>query len=149
MKRSSLIAISLALPAALVLLASALSTQAAQPTKRKPDPERGKELYERSCWMCHGRTGLGDGPAASALTVPVPPLPGGIDPADVEPHVPLIQNGRGPMPAFNENIDLRDTRRLLGYLTTLDDPPPPEDPDKKTGETVTDRDKDEQDAAPE
>lgn len=34
----------------------------------------GEELYQRYCASCHGRQGLGDGPAAEALRVMVPDL---------------------------------------------------------------------------
>ena len=34
------------------------------------DPVRGKAVYERHCQSCHGLTGRGDGPSATALKVP-------------------------------------------------------------------------------
>lgn len=39
-----------------------------------PDPTRGEAIYTEKCAPCHGITGLGDGPDASALPNPVPPL---------------------------------------------------------------------------
>jgi mono/diheme cytochrome c family protein len=34
----------------------------------------GEEMYKNYCAVCHGTTGKGDGPAASALKVPPPDL---------------------------------------------------------------------------
>ncbi len=28
---------------------------------------RGEEIFSQTCWTCHGKTGIGDGPAAAAL----------------------------------------------------------------------------------
>lgn len=39
-----------------------------------PDPQRGAQIYAEKCVACHGERGMGDGPQASQLTVPVPPL---------------------------------------------------------------------------
>lgn len=39
-----------------------------------PDPQRGAQIYAEKCAACHGERGMGDGPQASQLTVPVPPL---------------------------------------------------------------------------
>lgn len=39
-----------------------------------PDPARGQSIYAEKCAPCHGVTGLGDGPDASELPNPVPPL---------------------------------------------------------------------------
>jgi len=35
------------------------------------DPRKGKELYEKRCWACHGTSGGGDGPAAADM-IPAP-----------------------------------------------------------------------------
>ena len=34
----------------------------------------GHEMYDQLCAVCHGVTGMGDGPAAPALSSPVPDL---------------------------------------------------------------------------
>jgi mono/diheme cytochrome c family protein len=36
--------------------------------------ERGKSLYTTNCASCHGDTGIGDGPASSALNPPPAPI---------------------------------------------------------------------------
>jgi mono/diheme cytochrome c family protein len=51
---------------AVIALLTAVTTGCGQPT---PAPS-GDALYRRYCASCHGVTGLGDGPAAAALTPP-------------------------------------------------------------------------------
>lgn len=40
------------------------------PMSPRPSAERGRAIYERACWPCHGNEGLGDGPAAAGLIAP-------------------------------------------------------------------------------
>jgi mono/diheme cytochrome c family protein len=84
------------------------------PTRRPPDVEQGLKLYKQSCWQCHGETGLGDGPAAAALIGGVPPI-GDLD-KGLDALVRVISEGRGRMPAYSEDIDRHDARRILVYL---------------------------------
>jgi mono/diheme cytochrome c family protein len=86
----------------------------AVPTKRPPDVDVGRVLWTRSCAACHGESGHGDGPAATALVGGVAALPRA--PKDLAAWVTLVQEGRGRMPAFSETLDARDTRRVLVYL---------------------------------
>jgi mono/diheme cytochrome c family protein len=96
-------------------LALATLAAAAPPTPKKPtDAERGKELYERHCTACHGATAAGDGPAASALVVPVPDLRGLVDAS--APRIDVVRLGRGTMPAFEASFDAEDAKRVLQYM---------------------------------
>ncbi len=94
----------------------------AVPTKRKPDREAGRDTYLQSCWQCHGETGKGDGPAAAAMVggVPtlVPLLEKGV-PGDKEMDrlVDLVLDGKGRMPAYREDYDKHQIRRVFLYLT--------------------------------
>jgi len=42
--------------------------------KRKPDLASGETTFIQHCASCHGKTGKGDGPAASAMKTPPPDL---------------------------------------------------------------------------
>jgi mono/diheme cytochrome c family protein len=42
-------------------------TQESGPTGKQPPSQSAKELFERTCVMCHGFDGTGNGPAAEAL----------------------------------------------------------------------------------
>ena len=94
---------------------------AAQPSKRPADHIVGKEIYDRSCWQCHGADLSGDGPAAGALGTPVPDLRGTLDYEDVDPHLEVILYGQGDMPAFGTELDRPTARRVMVYLKRLED----------------------------
>lgn len=99
------------------------------PAKRPVDFEAGKRLWKQSCWQCHGEKGLGDGPSAASLVGGVPSLDGKVRGEDFDALIVVIQEGRGKMPAFSEDIDTHDSRRILGYIRDVmagKKPPPPE-----------------------
>lgn len=96
--------------------AGAAPPAATVPTKRPPDRERGRELYLLSCWQCHGTQGKGDGPAAANLVGGVPSLEQKVTKERFDELVRLIQDGKGTMPAYREDIDKHDSRRILVYL---------------------------------
>lgn len=115
--RSSLLLVAL-VAIALPALAAPEKASSTMPTKRASDPEVGQRLYKQSCWQCHGEKGQGDGPAAKALLAPVPPLVAK-DEGKFEKLIDVIQDGRGRMPAYSEDIDRHDSRRILVYLKEL------------------------------
>lgn len=90
----------------------------AMPTKRPPDPEVGQRIYNQSCWQCHGERGLGDGPAAAAVPGGVPPLAVKGE-KDFDKLIDVIQDGRGRMPAYAEDIDKHDSRRILIFVKDM------------------------------
>jgi mono/diheme cytochrome c family protein len=83
---------------------------------------RGKELFQINCAVCHGEQGKGDGPVASFLQK--------TKPADLtSPAVQVISDGAifmvitngmpGTMPALNENLTVRERWDVVNYLRTL------------------------------
>lgn len=90
------------------------------PKKRPEDDIKGKELWERSCWHCHGKGNAGDGPAAADLPVGVPNLQGEIREDRFEALTDTIMQGKGAMPAFEVELDRHNARRILVYLNKLD-----------------------------
>ena len=98
-----------------------MATFAAQPRKRPADHVRGKEIWERSCWQCHGKEARGDGPAAADLAVPVPDLRGNLAGSRQKELVDTILHGRSAMPAFSEELDIYDARKILVYLRRLEE----------------------------
>ncbi|MCB9746685.1 MAG: c-type cytochrome [Alphaproteobacteria bacterium] len=97
-----------------------VAVEAAVPKKRDEDHIKGKELWERSCWHCHGKGNAGDGPAAASLPVGVPNLQGQIRPDRFDALVEVIMTGKGAMPAFEAELDRHNARRVLVYLNKLD-----------------------------
>jgi len=102
---------------------------AGQPTKRLSDSDRGGELYMQNCWMCHGKKGQGNGPAAEAFSTESPAI-AKIERQRWEGALRVIMDGRGDMPAFSQVIDRRDAKRILTWL----DSPKPVKPPKSTSE---------------
>jgi mono/diheme cytochrome c family protein len=45
------------------------AAQSSHPPSKRVSAQRGKELYSEYCASCHGVSGKGDGPAASALKI--------------------------------------------------------------------------------
>ena len=85
----------------------------------------GETLYKRSCQMCHGPAGLGDGPAAKTLKGKLPNL---ADKAmmskhsDAELHE-LITTGKkseiGNMPPMGKKLKPEEITDILNYVRTL------------------------------
>jgi mono/diheme cytochrome c family protein len=112
-----------------LLLLTPLVASAGVPRKRSADHVRGQELWERSCWQCHGEEARGDGPAAAGLTAKVPDLRGRVSADRQQELVSLILAGKGMMPAFSEELDRHDARKILVYLRRLENEEPPEVPE--------------------
>lgn len=83
--------------------------------------QRGAQLYNINCAICHGSGGMGDGVISTFLTV---------KPADLtsEPVQTLsdgalfltVSNGvTGNMPALNENLSVRDRWDVVNFVRTL------------------------------
>ncbi len=109
-------ALTLGLAAPIIGSARAAPASSSVPSKRPPDRERGRELYLLSCWQCHGPEGKGDGPAAAALVGGVPSLVGAVKKDKFDALIKVIEDGKGSMPAYNEDIDKHDARRILLYV---------------------------------
>ncbi len=81
---------------------------------------KGKKIYYQICAVCHGRTGVGNGPNAKTLK---------IKPADhTNPKFHeqsdgalyyKISKGRDPMPSYNEVFSKTQRWQLVAYIRTL------------------------------
>ena len=119
---------------ALFLVAAAHAGQAKpaaatqKPAAAKASPEsiaNGEALYKRSCQMCHGPAGKGDGPAAKTLKGKLPDLS---DKAvmskltDADIHE-LVSNGKkseiGNMPAMAKRLKPEEITDVVNYVRTL------------------------------
>jgi putative copper resistance protein D len=108
---------------------AAISVDAYPDTYRKPSVPyqtisvaAGEALFQRHCTSCHGGSGHGNGPAASALSIP---------PANLtEPHTSLhtagdifwwLTHGKPPgiMPGFANALTEDDRWDLINFLRTL------------------------------
>jgi mono/diheme cytochrome c family protein len=81
--------------------------------------ERGGKLYQTHCVVCHGPTGLGDGPAGAALKPKPTNL---VEMAGQHPAGDLawkIENGRGAMPAWKGILSESQIWDLVNYIKSL------------------------------
>jgi mono/diheme cytochrome c family protein len=91
-----------------------------------PDPDNGAATYAEKCAPCHGVTGLGDGPRATQLPVPVP----AIGTAEVaRPSTParwyeIVTQGNMErfMPPF-ESLPHRQKWDVIAYVYSLSQSP--------------------------
>jgi copper transport protein len=92
-----------------------------------PDPEHGQAVYTQRCQVCHGASGVGDGPAAASLLPP---------PSDLTLHARwhgdpqllwFVANGVAGtgMPAFADELSEADRRDVVSYLHVLAGAAPP------------------------
>ena len=94
----------------------------------KATPEsiaNGEALYKRSCQMCHGPAGKGDGPAAKTLKGKLPDLSDKSVTAklsDADIHE-LVSNGKkseiGNMPAMAKRLKPEEITDIVHYVRTL------------------------------
>jgi mono/diheme cytochrome c family protein len=79
---------------------------------------QGKHLFDDKCATCHGKDGEGNGPAGAYLN-PSPPdftKPGFWQQNNIDQVITdAIENGHGPMPAFNLNA--REIKAIIDYLS--------------------------------
>ena len=92
--------------------------------KVEPSPEnisKGEAIYKKHCLMCHGATGMGDGPAGKRLN----PKPYNFQDkekmaAETDEHLfKEITKGKGPMPAFERKLKEDERWMVLHYIRTF------------------------------
>ncbi|MGH7313314.1 MAG: cytochrome c3 family protein [Candidatus Rokuibacteriota bacterium] len=95
------------------------------------DAGTGRVLYVRTCAPCHGESGQGDGPSATAFATKPSDLTDGrlMNPLPDEFLMNVIMNG-GPaeglaptMPPFRGHLGDEQARQVVTYLRTLAQPP--------------------------
>ena len=87
------------------------------------DTARGHQLYTQNCASCHGDKGLGDGIAAAASPLPVPPIGSKSQTPDLTPALAynVVSVGiRGtPMVSFAGTLSPQDRWNVVNYIYTL------------------------------
>ena len=85
----------------------------------------GAALFKRQCVMCHGATGMGDGPAAKSLKGKLPALSDKTVMSkltDAQIHE-AVTNGKkteiGSMPALGKRLTSEEITDIVNYVRTL------------------------------
>ncbi|WP_433784447.1 FTR1 family protein [Pseudomonas frederiksbergensis] len=88
-----------------------------------PDPTRGAPLYAQQCSVCHGDTGIGDGPAGVGMTPPPTNLRDTARLDRLSLYALYNTLGMGvegtDMPAFADQLDDRQRWDLATYIAGL------------------------------
>ena len=82
--------------------------------------QKGEMLYNKLCWTCHGRGGLGDGPAGKGLK----PKPKSFVSADVQKQTDgelfwKLSNGKGMMMPYKHSLKESQRWQLINYIRSL------------------------------
>jgi mono/diheme cytochrome c family protein len=114
----------------LVCVTAAFAGQAkpeagATPAATPESIANGAALFKRQCVMCHGATGVGDGPAAKTLKGKLPSL---ADKAtmskltDAQIHLTITEGKKteiGNMPALGKRLKPEEITDIVNYVRTL------------------------------
>jgi mono/diheme cytochrome c family protein len=101
---------------------------AAPAAAAKATPEsiaNGETIYKRQCQMCHGATGMGDGPAAKTLKGKLPNLSDKATMAkikDEDIHEALMNGLKtevGNMPSFKTKLKPEEMEDVINYVHSL------------------------------
>ncbi len=86
----------------------------------KASIQRGKEIYEKKCSLCHGDKGDGKGPASAGLN----PKPTNFKDSHGEKmtdgeHFWKITTGKGGMPSFAKDLTEEERWHVINYINTF------------------------------
>ena len=86
------------------------------------DLEYAGGLYGQHCKSCHGKKGLGDGPASKNLEKPSAKMTSEKFQSQSDGSIYYkISTGRGDMPGFDKKINEEDRWLVVNYLRTFKD----------------------------
>jgi mono/diheme cytochrome c family protein len=86
----------------------------------KASIQKGKEIYERKCALCHGTKGDGHGPAAAGLkSKPINFKESHGEKMTDGEHFWKITKGRDPMPSFEKDLSVEERWHVINYVNTF------------------------------
>lgn len=96
------------------------------PTKSL-DVDAGERLFSTNCASCHGPRGMGDGPAAAAISPKPPAIGDAATMSDVSPAMMFRKISVGvtgtAMPAFSPQLTAEQRWNVVAYLASLHSTP--------------------------
>jgi mono/diheme cytochrome c family protein len=86
----------------------------------KASIQKGKEIYENKCALCHGDKGDGKGPASAGID----PKPTNFKESHGEKmtdgeHFWKITQGRGAMPSYGKDLTAEEKWHVINYINTF------------------------------
>ncbi|RLD26731.1 MAG: cytochrome c [Bacteroidetes bacterium] len=81
---------------------------------------KGKKIYYQICAICHGRTGIGDGPSSKNFNPK--PVDHTSDKVQKQSDSELfwkITNGRGDMPSYGQLLSKKQRWQVIEYIRLL------------------------------
>lgn len=86
----------------------------------KSSIQRGKEIYEKKCALCHGEKGDGKGPASPGLN----PKPTNFKESHGEKmtdgeHFWKLTTGKGAMPSYEKDLTAEERWHVINYINTF------------------------------
>ncbi len=86
----------------------------------KESIQKGKEIYENKCALCHGTKGDGKGPASAGLS----PKPTNFKESHGEKmtdgeHFWKIATGRGAMPSYAKDLTEEERWHVINYINAF------------------------------
>jgi mono/diheme cytochrome c family protein len=86
----------------------------------KASIQKGKEIYEKKCALCHGVKGDGKGPASAGLN----PKPTNFRESHGEKmtdgeHFWKITTGKGPMASYEKDLTIEERWHVINYINTF------------------------------
>ncbi len=81
---------------------------------------KGKKLFNKMCWICHGNSGEGNGPGSANLN----PKPKNLTDSTLQKQTDgtlfwKISNGRGAMAPYKMTLLEKERWQLVNYIRTL------------------------------
>lgn len=103
----------------LLLMSTVAFPQRIEPTSENIG--KGEAIYKKHCLMCHGETGLGNGPAGKRMNPKTSNFHDKEKMATVtdEDLLKQITKGKGPMPPFERKLKENERWMVLHYVRTF------------------------------
>jgi cytochrome c6 len=79
----------------------------------------GQSIYKSKCQTCHGATGAADTPTGKALKA-IPFADPEVAKMSDAALMDIIENGKGPMPAFKGTLQSQQIKAVISYIHTLE-----------------------------
>lgn len=85
----------------------------------KASIQKGREIYEKKCALCHGEKGDGKGPVGAGLNPKPTNFRESHGKSTDGEHFWKITTGKGAMPSFEKNLTVEERWHVINYINTF------------------------------